>query len=463
LTQDDPTGRSAAFEDIGAPAGATVASGPAGGRGLIGQSALTGVGSLLAARIIVGGSTLLLFALLAQGLPSTQFGLFGVAWSVSYLFAAVVEGGYGLLVVREIARSPAASGYYLGAFLSVRVAVALLALAAAAGLSMSSGWDSLPAVLAMAATAANLQVVSGVPRDFLIGSDRSELAAAHSIAETVLRTVVILITAANTTSITTIFAAAALFHLAWTAIGLPLVWFLLRPRGVSTGVRSWRAVLRDSLPFGALVVLGAAYAQIDVVIVSTLLPLETVAVFLVASRILAAMDYLPEAAWRWAYPRLSRSGIALPRRTSRLAVALLVLGVVVAAGVAIAAPVGIPLLFGEAYRPAIIITEVMAAAIPLRYLAHVYGTALSAGGRQVWRTLVFLTVITIAMVVEIALISVAGLNGAALAVVFSSALLAGSCLAAGRIAWGRALDRWPLVAAALVAVITLALSIFWPR
>jgi O-antigen/teichoic acid export membrane protein len=420
---------------------------------------LTGVGSLLVGRVFAGGATLLLFALLAHRLPSAQFGLFGVAWSASYLFAAAVEGGYGLLVVREIARAPAAAGYYLGAFMAVRVALTVVAFTVAFATGVSTGWDTLAAVITMAATAANLQVVSGVPRDFLIGSDRPELAAAHAIVETILRTIVILTTAAFTTSVTAIFAAAALFHLAWIAVGVPLVWQILHPIGVRAGVRAWRPVLRKTLPFGALIVLIATYAQLDMLIVSTLLPLESVAIFLVASRILAAAEYLPEAAWRWAYPKLSRSIAELPRRTSRLAVTLLSLGLAAAVVLDLAAPIAIPLVFGEEYSLAVEPMIIMAAAIPLRYLAHAYGTALSAGGRQPLRTGLFAAVICVSTVVEVLLIRAFGLTGATIAIPASSALLAGATMVACRLAWGRDLDPRPLMLAGAAAVLMVAVPL----
>jgi O-antigen/teichoic acid export membrane protein len=421
-----------------------------------GSAAVRGVGSLLVARVIVGAATLLLFALIARTLPATEFGLFGLAWSVSYFLATIAEGGFGLLVVREVARRPSVTGHYLGAFLSVRGAITVVALLATLAAAATTGWESVATVIAMAATAAFLQAVSGVPRDFLIARDSTELAALHSIAETILRTAVIVPTAALTSSVTATFAAAAAFHLVWTGVGLALIRILMHPIGVLAGMRSWARVLRQSLPYGGLVILTSAYAQLDVILVSALVPLDAAALYIAASRLLAATDYVPEAAWRWAYPRLSRSIAQVARLATRLATALLALGVLVGTLVLLTSPVVIPAVFGDAYRSASRPMALMAAAIPLRYLAHVYGTALSAGGRQTSRTMTFGAVVLAAIVVEILLIRAAGIYGAALAITSSSTLLVTAWFVVARRGWGRDLDvKQPILAAAATAALIL--------
>lgn len=419
------------------------------------SSALTGVGSLLIARVVVGMATLGLFAFLARTLTPDELGLFGLAWSVSYLFAAITEGGYGMLVVREVARAPALAGRYLGAFLPIRLAVAVAILVGAAGLSVSLGWDSPAVVFLMAATAANLQVVSGVPRDFLIGTDRAKWAALHAIVETILRTVAIIVAAVVTHSVVVIFAVAALFHAAWILVSMPVVWRLLRPVGIIAGARSWRAFLRESLPFGAFTILGAVFAQMDVVVVSALLPLAAVATLQLAIRILATTDYVPEAAWRWAYPRLSRSANrstpAFTQQMTRLAIVLMGLGVFAGVLLLLIAPWLIPFVFGSQYTTAVLPMQLMAAAIPLRFGAHVYGTALSAAGLQWLRARLFFLVIVLAIVAEAILIVSVGMIGAAIGIIASSAVLLLVYFGAARRAWGPGVDARPI--AAVVAIV----------
>lgn len=424
-----------------------------------GRAVLTGFGALLAARIVVGASTLVLFALLTQRLSTPAFGLFGLCWSVSYLVASLIEGGYGMLVVKEVAASRSRAGLYLGAFVPLRLAVGVVVLLVAALTAAMAGWDSLPTALALAVTAANLQVISGVPRDFLIATDHVELAAAHAIVETILRSVVVLVTAVATNSTATVFAAAAAFHLVWAALTVPIVWWLLRPRGIAAGIRAWRGVARASLPFAAFVTLAAIYAQVDVVVVSTLLPLGTAALFVVASRIILAADYVPEAAWRWAFPRLSRASEGLAGRTNRLAFGLLALAVAIAGGVAIGAPFGVPIVFGRGYAAAVLPLVIMAAALPSRYLGHAYGVSLTAAGTQRERARLFAVAMAISITGEVILVSTLGLIGAAVAVLFGSACLVTLWFRAARAALGSELSARPLIVALAIEGVALTLAV----
>jgi O-antigen/teichoic acid export membrane protein len=196
----------------------------------------------------------------------------------------------------------------------------------------------------------------------------------------------------------------------------------------------------------------------DIVIVSALLPLAVVATFQVAMRIMVATEYVPEAAWRWAYPHLSRSSgnvSDLGSQTTRLAVVLLSLGLCVALALIVLSPWLIPLLFGSTYATAVLPMQLMASAIPLRYGAHVYGTALSAAGLQGVRTRLFLSAVLIGVVLEVALVSVAGLNGAPIAVFASSSLLLAAYFGSARRAWGTHLDVRPPAMTWIVAVATL--------
>ena len=420
-------------------------------------AAFTGVGSLLFARVFLGVSTLALFAVLARILSQEAFGLFGFAWSVSYLFAAITEGGYGMLVGREVARTPSEAGFYLGAFVPLRLALAIGIPILVIPAAIQAGSDSSLVVLLIAACAANFQVVSGAPRDFFIATNHSELAAAHAVVETLLRTIIVIATAAVTRSVPAIFVSAALFHLVWVGVTMPLVWLLLRPDRLVVGARSWSTVLARSAPFGVFVILGAAYAQIDIVLASLLLPLSAVAILQVAVRILVATDYVPEAAWRWAYPRMSRSAVGdlerFAQQVARFSTAIVSFGIGAAAALIITAPIAIPALFGAQYADAVMPTQLVAAAIPLRYGAHVYGTSLSAAGLHQQRVKLALAVIAGTAIGESILVIAFGVLGAAAGILASSASLLFAYLWAARRSWGTRIDLRPAIVALSFALV----------
>ena len=417
--------------------------------------ALRGVGALFAARALVGVSTLVVFALMARILTQTDFGLFALAYSLSYLFAAVLEGGHGLLVVRDLAQRPREAGRYLGALILLRLLVGGPLLVITLGGVLAFG-DSPAALLLVLALVAHLQVFAGLPREVLIAGDRISLAAAHSIAETVLRTAALLAAAAAFGSVLAAFVAAAVIHAAWAAAGLVLLWRTMDLKDFAAGAGEWRTILRRSLPFGAFIVLAAAYSQVDVVIVSLLMPLSAVGVFLAAFRILIAADYLPEAAWRWSYPRLSRAAMAGPSelaiQITTLSRALVFAGIGTGTLIFLVAPQLIPGLYGDRFATAVLPMQVLALTIPIRFVAHAYGAGLSAAGVQRRRSQILLAVIIISGAVQFILVSIFGLIGATAGVAISAAVLVGLYVAVARRIPQMHLGLSPVALAAAFAV-----------
>jgi O-antigen/teichoic acid export membrane protein len=137
-----------------------------------------------------------------------------------------------------------------------------------------------------------------------------------------------------------------------------------------------------------------------------------------------------------------------------LASGLLTVGLGVAAVLIVISPWMIPFLFGSTYATAVVPMQLMAAAIPLRYGAHVYGTALSAAGFQARRSRLFLAVVITAIVLECVLIALGGLTGATVAIFLSSSLLAGAYFVSARRIWGVHMDARPIAGTWLVAALT---------
>jgi O-antigen/teichoic acid export membrane protein len=286
--------------------------------------------------------------------------------------------------------------------------------------------------------------------------------------ETVLRTIAIIAAAAVGRSAIAVFVGAALFHAIFTLVGLGIIWRIFQPLGVAAGLRASPAIFRRSLPFAALVVLVAVQAQLDILLVSVLASLASVAILQVAVRVLMASDYAPEAAWRWAYPHFSRSAAARPQafvsQITRLAGALVIIAIGGAVTLIILAPQLIPFAFGSPYKPAVLPMQIVATAIPLRYAGHVYGTALSAAGRQRHRLRLLVTSIGVAAVIEALLIIVFGVTGAAIGLVISSSFISMRYFNAARKAWGPGVDWRPMIAAtSFVAATGLLILLQQPR
>lgn len=180
------------------------------------------------------------------------------------------------------------------------------------------------------------------------------------------------------------------------------------------------------IAFWGIVYITAIYYNMDTLIASALVPLAALPLIQIAVRILAASDYAPEAAWRWALPRLSQSANddrQITRQTTRFAGALVILGCGVALLMLVGAGLIVLIVFGTRYSAAAEVGQIVAIAVPMRYTAHAYGTALLAVGRERLRLVSLALVIASGAIVEFALIAGFGILGAASGIVLISGAL----------------------------------------
>jgi len=395
---------------------------------------------------------LLIFVAVARSVSLSDAGLFALAWSLSYVLATVLEGGLSLLSIREVARDRARTGHYLGAMLGARAAAFLPMLVVGAAVSWLVGLAPAGiAVTAAACAAAYLQMTAQTTRDLLVALNRLGLLAAASMAETAAKVVAATIVVSTTGSLAMTFVASAVVSAASATIIFERVARYATRQSVGEGLGRWKSVLVEAVPFGLFVSISALFFHVHVLVASLLLPLASVALLQAGMRLFFAVEYLPEAASRWAYPRLSRVALADSRAlasiTTRFAAALLTVGVVIAVVLVLAADDIIPTLFGTEYRSAASIVALLGLAVPARFLAHAYGVALSAGNAQSARLAAAAAALILALVIEIPLIIAFGVEGAALALVVAGSVLTIAYFAMARRKIESGLRRWPPVAA----------------
>lgn len=412
---------------------------------------LRGAGPLLLARITSGVATVGMFAGVARVLSVEDVGLFAVAWSTAYILGSIAEGGYGMVVIREVSQRPREVGRYLGALIPIRSVVLLPTVLGGALIGwVVLGADEAP-VVGLAALAAYLQLTAQTGRDFLIPGGAFGTVATLAIAENVVRVLTVVWAAASTGSVLMAFAAAAATHAASAAATFVVIHRRLRPRAVVAGIDAWRTVARSTLSFSLFITLTALYLHVHSVVASALLSLASAAMVQIALRLFFSAEYLPEAVARWAYPHLSRDatvpGARFPTLATAVAGRLVLLGVGVAVLLMVAAPWIVPALFGREYVDAVALVQLAAIAIPLRFASHAYGTSLSAGGRQVPRVTVAALAISITVVCEVILAELIGVRGIMLSLALGSAVLVIGYWVALRRSWHDSISAAPILVA----------------
>lgn len=215
------------------------------------------------------------------------------------------------------------------------------------------------------------------------------------------------------------FAAANLAtHLIAAAVGLWVMakrgWLGLRPR---------RDLMRSLIIYGAKVhvgeVLNSLRQRLDQALVALLLPSADLGLYVVALTMANAPMFLVATIANVAFPKMSQQGTAGGRtevfgRYLRLA---LLIAALIAVGLLAVAHLVLPLLFGQAFRPAVPILQVLLLGLPAHALKIMLMQALKAWDRSLVIGRSELAGVAVAAPAMLILMPRLGILGAAMAVV----------------------------------------------
>jgi PST family polysaccharide transporter len=179
------------------------------------------------------------------------------------------------------------------------------------------------------------------------------------------------------------------------------------------------AFLRDGWP---LVLAGAASAVVmrtDVIFISRLLGETEVGWYTAATRMTEVFYFFPGLLASVYLPTLARRRVddlgGYYRLVTNSCGAAFWLGVMIAAGITVAAPIAIPLLLGAKFQPSVVIVQISAWSIAVVALATAFASSLTI--ENATRVPLYATLVAglASVVLNLTLIPLAGLAGAALA------------------------------------------------
>jgi O-antigen/teichoic acid export membrane protein len=374
------------------------------------------------------GLQLVTFALTARALGPETFGALAVVYGVSAVATEVAGLGGDAALVREASdprRFPRAWGHALVLLAASVPPVALAAAVAAALLtSHAFGFATLAAL------------VSG---EILVGraaaaAELAMIAHGHAVRASLVR---LATASARATAAVAVFGLLRLDSVpAWAAVTLAQSAALAGALLVAVG-RIYRGpvygIETRAVRFGLLLMLNqlarSLNGNLDRIVLSAVLAPLPLGLYASAARLQLLPGILNQAATRIYYPRFFRAAEAgagplraLARHAAgRMAlVGLLSLGLVALAGPLLA------LVLGPAYRGLAGVATGLAAAAPFTALQYPAADALTAGGRQGLRTVIYLAAAAASAGLLAAGAALAGLPGAVAAFVAVQAGLAGA-------------------------------------
>jgi O-antigen/teichoic acid export membrane protein len=215
-------------------------------------------------------------------------------------------------------------------------------------------------------------------------------------------------------------------------VGLAVGGWLVRRIGVRGTWHFSRAAIvpfaRAVAPFSSLFIMSMAYFRIDVPIVHAIAGDRAAGFYGAAAALYGALLLLPESALTAAYPRLASSFRASKDgyvRATWLVAKVVAISIVPLSMVLIAvAPIVVNLAYGSTYAPAITVLRLLALSLPVHALNGALGQALQAGGEQRAMVRVIAMGLVLHVILNVVLVGLIGISGAAVAMLLSSSFVA---------------------------------------
>jgi O-antigen/teichoic acid export membrane protein len=308
-------------------------------------------------RAAAAGLGLALAAVLTRALSLDGYGSLSTALAVLGILAVVHDAGAVPIAVRRVARDADEAGPLLGSLLTARLAAAApLALVGVAVL-LAAGergpfllWALAAFALVLVARAAEIVDVALRVAQRLGRSVVANLAGRSGNLALVL---LLAAAGAHAPGPFLLAAAGGVVLSAGLRVALARPWHRLRPR---RDVPRLRVFLREALPAGAASILMVAYLQVDAPIVRGIAGAREAALLNAPYRFFVLGASLPGMVMVSASPILAKrfpsDRPGFRRAVRRLLIAGTAVALPLAAGVALAAPALLRVVFGPAYEVA---------------------------------------------------------------------------------------------------------------
>jgi len=373
--------------------------------------------------VVVGGLVAVTAASRYLGLES--YGAYITAVAFVGILEALTDLGVYTIAAREIARAPQDERRILGSVLTLSTLTTSGLAVAAWGLLQLLYAGEADEQVREGATLLMIGLVAmpliGVSRAHFVAAQRAYRSALGDVASVVTTALIIVLAVVLDWGFAGIVAA----YPAGRAVQAVAVTGLISPGLRLTVSWDWSysaRLLVTALPLGAAMVASLVYFRIDALLVGAFESAEEVALYGLAFKVVETMLVLPGLLMATLYPeiaRLERRGEGLRSIMTQAVGLMVVIAVPTVVLIGVFAEELVTLVGGAKFEAAASTLRLMGVALALTFLTGVYGQALVAIGRQADLLRVALIVLVVNVGLNVALIPVLGIEGAAAALVVS--------------------------------------------
>lgn len=388
------------------------------------NTALLVVGRIM---VVIGGVLSVAFASRYLGLD--EYGALTTAFAYVALFEILTDLGVFTMASREIAQRPGEERRIVGNVAGLTAAVSVVVIAVAWGLALlvypgggnnADIREGIAILLVQLAMAAPI----GAARAHFVANQRAYLAALGEVSQAV---VTVLVTAAAL-----VFDwgfAGVMAGLASGRVAQAIVMWAAMSRGVrgafAVDLAYWRRLLTLALPLGATMIINYLYFRFDVLLLGWLRDPEDVAIYGLAYKVIEAFIVLPSYFMITLFPEIAKMDAASDRLRDLVGQALSVmelLALPILIGALVLAEPIVVIVGGDDYAGAASVLRILMFGLAISFLNGVYGNALVALGRQSRLFYLSLLVFAVNIAMNLVLIPVWGVEGAAIAVSISEVI-----------------------------------------
>lgn len=344
----------------------------------------------VSSRLLVG---FLLFLLLARLWGPTQFGQFTFVFSVCALLVLIVDFGFSVYLLREIAARREQAGALVADALSAKLLLVIACATVSLAVAVLAGPNVIPPALLLPMLLAALSMSFA---DFFVAPLRALGLFKAECALVVLANLLQFALAGGVA-----WRGGGVVEVAWTMVVSRLAFvalagsFLRRVlpdlKRRRPSLRPRQGILKLVLPYGLDGALTVAWTQLDVVLVRLLFGQQAVGLYGAGQKVVLGVGALAPVVGNVMIPRMAALAATRSRdfwTAAGQAAALLVgIGLVFAVPMMLLSSQLVALFFGPAYRDLADLLPMFGIVLLVRYAGAGAGVAITAAGLQARRVI----------------------------------------------------------------------------
>jgi O-antigen/teichoic acid export membrane protein len=457
---EDPTDEAPATEASGAD---VLDSGEAGGKAIRGGVAVTA--SYIAGLLI----SLAAVPFMIRYLGVVEYGYYITVSAAVLIIGGITEAGLTNLGVREYAvRTGVRRDVFMRSLIGLRLLLTTVGVAIAVALAAGTG---AKAVIVKGTVIAGLGLLIQLMQQTYMIPLNAELRLGAVAVLGIVKQVTL-----SLMFIALVVAGAGLLAFFWASVAMGLVLMAVTValvRGIAPVLpvfhwHMWRGILAETLPYAVAAAVGLIYLRIAIVLMAYVSTAEQTGYLSAAFRIVEVLAALPWLLVSAAFPILARAarnddGTRFSYGLQRVFEVATVVGVLLALGLAIAAPVAIEVVAGPGFAPSIPVLRIQALGLVTGFLMVTWSFALLS--LKLYRALLLSNALAAAVAIAGTLVLAPAFDarGAAAATVLSEAVLAVACwIALRRARPDLSLNHGVVVKAAAAAVPGILIALVLP-